>query len=320
MKTVFQRWPLFVVLGVLVSGCLDAPGVGPGMPPTDMENPRILSDWNWSLPPISGTFFAEIVVLPGSNTALTLFVETDTQIPNNGGELVYAEAYWENGSVESRIWEIALPADTRMLVRTSGSEIASNDLPNVPLDQPGVRSKEIALEAPSNRPETLVISLVAKVDATQAEPMTHRLQLHAEEPRLLEKTARFAERNVDAYFLSEGGFDGPDGSRVQATVLTAAMTRASLTFQSTNHTVIWSGGSLEGFGNHGVGSAKISVAGSRERFEASAGGVNGGNGISQFIVRNYGDAWNVDVEFSGEGWLFLLLADIPSRELENPNA
>lgn len=300
---------LLIGLGAL-SGCVGPPPlIDDGLPL------NLVKTWSWSLPQASGTFIAEIAVHPSSVEGLRISIETNSRAPNREGEILYGEAHWENGSMEARAWVTGLPGDTRLGFRALGNEVVpETDLPNIPLSNPNPHGQQFNMEPPaSGRPETLIVVVAAQVDLTQPQPLTATVRIEASDARLRVLNEQFSEGPLNVFYLSEGGFDGEAGSRIQAGV-NVAHTSASLSFRTTENTFIWGEGVLEGNGPLGVGSIRIHTKGSREEFTAATGGANGWH-TSPFIIRNYGDDWTVDVEFSGEGYLFLLYADLPLREL-----
>lgn len=298
------------VLLTNLAGCL-------ATPTPSVTNPRPepgLQAWEWRLPDASGTFTARFQV-DATDGPLDLEFSSDAHLPNQQGELVEFESHWENGSIAGGGGSWLMPGANQVFARAYGNDLEGpTPLPPLPLDNAAPLSWHFRTDPPASGNRVLVVSVAALRDATQASPLTASVRLHASTPALHEICSLFVPDAVHAFFLSRGGFDGPTGSRIRAGIIDAAATTQRLAFETRNYTFVWGVGRLEGSGPVGVGSISVTGRSPLDSFHADAGPGTGSD-LTLHYPRPYGARWDVDVEFAGEGYLFLAYADLPLRPL-----
>lgn len=309
--------PLVVFL-VSTSGCLSPAD------PTQSSDPgrKYQYDWKWTIPDSgSSIFVAKLLVLPSSED-LVFKIDYDFQAPNRNGEALYVEAFWEDaepGRVGVRFYTFLVPGRLEASLRIAGNDaFGPVEFPSAPVDvgNPGSVTHRIAIR--SHEPRVLVVSGLAVRDLDLPDPFTVTVSASSNSSRpgrIHQLSLEHRADEVGLFFLDRGDFDGTDTTRARLGSEDFATTGATKSFETVNHTVIWVEGALY-TGTYdsdaAPGSIRVAIKGSNVTREASAGGLDGGAIVDMVGLFRYGDDWTMDVEFSGTGYLFVIVADFPT--------
>lgn len=318
LRRILQPGILLMFLAGAMGGCLAA---GPILEPKAGTEPANLIDhWRWSVPgTASGTFTIRLDVWPTPDP-LRIDVTGEQDSPTKYGEAFYFAGFWENGTsghVAAGLFVPGIPADANAYANVLGNQVGpAVDGPPLPNLFPASYGQTFSSQVPSSSqpgtPRTLVLAGFVLRDGSLASPQEASLDVQAAGPRLRVREVSFTPGGVGAIFMGKGDLDGPTSVHIHA-FTDAGHVAGTTKIRTTNNTVVLGRARLEGDGPFGVGTVSMTLHGARENVHWEIGGLGRGSSFDWDVLRHYGDEWTLDADFLGEGYLFVLFADVANQ-------